>query len=75
MARLRLALATAASAKGAVLTFGVLGALAQAAGAVGVQLDLHEAPQPEVPARSDDIEGGHSVQEKSRLANKAAFKP
>lgn len=52
-----------------------LGALAQAAGAVGVQLDLHEAPQPQVPARTDDIEGGHSVQEKSRLANKAAFKP
>lgn len=48
-----------------------LGALAQAAGAAGVLLDLHEAP----PARSDDVEDGHSVQEKSRLANKAAFKP
>ena len=48
-----------------------LRALAEAAGAVGVLLDLHEAPT----ARSDDVEDGHSVQEKSRLANKAAFKP
>ena len=47
-----------------------LRALAEAAGAVGVVLDLHEAPT----ARSNDVEDGHSVQE-SRLANKAAFKP
>ena len=52
-----------------------LGALAQAAGALEVRLDLREAPQREVPARGDDVEDGHSVQEKSRLANKAAFKP
>lgn len=45
--------------------------LAEAAGAVGVLLDVHEAPS----AHSDDVEDGHSVQEKSRLANKAAFKP
>ena len=46
-------------------------ALAEAAGAAGVLLDVHEAPV----ARSDDVENGHSTQEKSRLTNKAAFKP
>ncbi len=50
--------------------------LAQAAGAGAVGLDLHEAPQREVPARGSDVEeDGHSVQQKARLANKAAFKP
>ena len=48
-----------------------LTALAEAAGAAGVLLDVHEAPA----ARSDDVQNGHSTQEKSRLSNKAAFKP
>jgi hypothetical protein len=49
-----------------------LARLALAAGAGAVRLDLHEAPNPDVPARSTDDEDG---QHKTRLANKAAFKP
>ena len=52
-----------------------LAVLAQAAGAVGVQLDVDDAPQSEVRAGSDVGEDRRSVPEKSRLANKAAFKP
>jgi hypothetical protein len=52
-----------------------LGTLAQAAGAGAVRLDLHEAPNPDVPARRTDDEDGYSIQHKTRLANKAAFKP
>jgi len=49
--------------------------LAQAAGAGTVRFDLHEAPDPDVPACTTDDEDGHSIQHKARLANKAAFKP
>jgi hypothetical protein len=52
-----------------------LATLAQAAGAAAVQLDVHEAPQLDVPARRTEDEDGHSMQEKARLTNKAAFKP
>ena len=52
-----------------------LGTLAQAAGAGAVRLDVHEAPNPDVPARRTDDEDGYPIQHKARLANKAAFKP
>jgi hypothetical protein len=52
-----------------------LATLAQAAGAGAVRFDLHDAPSPDVPARSSQDEDGRSIQHKARLANKAAFKP
>jgi hypothetical protein len=53
-----------------------LRALAQDAGAGAVQLDSHEAPQHDVPARIHDVdEDGQSGQQRARRANKAAFKP
>jgi hypothetical protein len=52
-----------------------LATLAQAAGAGAVRFDLHEAPHPDVPARRTDDEDGHSIQHKTRLANKTAFRP
>jgi len=52
-----------------------LATLAQAAGAGAVQLDAHEAPQLDVPARRTEDEDADSLRAKARLANKAAFKP
>jgi hypothetical protein len=52
-----------------------LATLAQAAGAGAVGFDVHEAPNPDVPAHSTEDEDGHSIQHKLRIANKAAFRP
>lgn len=52
-----------------------LGTLAEAAGAAAVRLDSSEAPQRDLLAPSHDPEEVQSAQQKTRLANKAAFRP
>jgi hypothetical protein len=52
-----------------------LGILAQVAGAGAVRPYSHQASQRDLPARINDAEDVQSVQQKARLANKAAFKP
>jgi hypothetical protein len=59
----------------AVVSSPRLEALARTADAQALKLDEREAPQRETARQKKEADDGRAAQEKSRLANKAAFRP